>query len=133
QEKPTSLDQLPQSYNRVYDLSVASANELSIPVVGSVSGGINRRVVVLERVAFKEIARPSAVHHWGYAIRLAVTVSKIDARLKLALPVLAASAQLGQIEASWILQVRGLSGPQIDKVDIPMSELNVETFVLAKQ
>lgn len=133
QEKPTSLDQLPRTYSRAYDLSVTSAAELSIPVVGSVSGGYNRRVVVLERVAFKEIDRPSAVHHWGYAIRLAVTVSKMDANLKLALPVLAASAQLGQIEASWIMQVIGLAGPRIDEVSITPSELNVETFVLAKQ
>jgi len=131
---PESIDDLPQATNRVYDLTVTGAAELGIPVAGSVSGGGSRRVVILERAAFVEIeTQDGGMEQWGYAIRYCVTVSKFEASMKLTLPFLAASAQMGSIEAQWMMQVVGLSGPQIDQSTITPTDLNVETFVLAKQ
>lgn len=131
---PTTLNELPQAMNRVFDLSVTGAMSLGIPIAGSVSGGGSRHVLVLERCAFKPLKTGAAIsQEWGYAIRFCLTVNKFDASMKLTLPFLAASAEVGSIEAQWMLQVIGLGGPRIDAVSLPPTELSVETFVLAKQ
>ncbi|HWA84305.1 MAG TPA: hypothetical protein VG820_12755 [Fimbriimonadaceae bacterium] len=130
---PTGIHDLPFQESTVYDLSVTSANQANIPVIGSVSGGVNRRVVVLERRAYAKQTVQDGIEYQGYAIRLVVTVNKLDASIKISLPFLAASAEVGAIEGKWMLQVVGLSGPKMDQAAIPPSELNVETFVLAKQ
>lgn len=131
---PTRLDELNNQVARSYDLSVQGAIEIGIPVAGSVSGGASRRVIVLERAAYREVANPDGTKtQWGYAFRYCVLVNKFDASMKLTLPFLAASAQVGSIEAQWWMHSAGLSGPKIDvAIGVP-SELNVETFVLAKQ
>jgi TPR repeat protein len=133
-ERPKTLAELTSAMNRSYDLSVTRAGDLNIPVVGSIGGSYNRRVVILERAAYKTVVGHSgAQYHLGYALRLCLTVNKWDANLKASLPFLAASAQMGQIEAGWMLQVLGLAGPRIDAATAPPGELNVETFVIAKQ
>lgn len=132
-EIPQNLDDLPIQVSRTYDLSVTAAGQLNIPVIGSVSGGFNRRVIVLERTAYKEIDRDTTKYQYGYAIRLAITVNRLTAEAKMTLPFLTASAELGQIEAKWILQVSGLAGSKIDGAVLPPKELNLETFVLANQ
>ena len=133
-EVPKTLDELNAAVTRSYDLSVTRAGELNIPVLGSVGGGYNRRVVVLERAAYKTVTGHSgAEYHLGYAIRLCLTVNKWEANMKVSLPFLAASAQMGQVEAGWMLQVLGLTGTKLAQVAAPPSELNVETFVTAKQ
>jgi hypothetical protein len=131
---PTTLDELPVALTRSFDLSVTAALSLNIPVIGSISGGFSRRVVVSERVAYKALASTDgSVYHFGYALRLCVTVSRLDSSMKLSLPFIAASAEVGNVAAAWMLQVLGLTGPRIDAVTLPPRELNVETFVLAKQ
>ena len=134
-EVPTALNQLNRAQNRSYDLSVTAAGDIGIPVAGTFSSGGSQRVVVLERAAFRQIDFPNNMgsEQWGYAIRFCVTVSRFDASLKFTLPFLAASAQVGRIEAQWMLQVVGLAGPKIDAESLPPTDLNVETFVLAKQ
>lgn len=130
-EKPGDY---PFQVTRAYDLSVTAALDANIPVVGSGSIGALRRVIVLERVGYDERALPDGgTEHVGFAIRLCVTVNKLDANVKLSLPFITASAQLGTTEAVWTLQIVGLSGPKIAAVEIIPTELNVETFVLAKQ
>jgi hypothetical protein len=134
QDVPKTLAELNAAANRSYDLSATRAGDLNIPIAGTVSGGYNRRVVVLERSAYKLVTGHSgAQYHLGYAIRLCLTVSKWDASMKVSLPFLAASAQMGQVEAAWMLQILGLSGPKLDAATAPPSELSVETFVIAKQ
>jgi hypothetical protein len=130
---PSKLDDLDETNNRAYDLTVSAAAALQIPVAGSASGGFNRRVIVLERAAFHKIVSSDVERQYGYAIRLCVTVNRWQADTKVSLPFLAASAQLGTIEAQWILQVIGLSGKEIDAAILPPTELNVDTFVIAKQ
>jgi hypothetical protein len=135
-DKPPALADLTEASTRSYDLTVSAAAELQIPIAGSGSGGFNRRVIVLERAAFKKIEPKGAADsekHIGYAIRLCVTVNKWEASAKVSLPFLAASAQLGTIEAQWILQVIGLVGKAIDAAILPPTELSVETFFIAKQ
>ncbi len=130
---PATIDELGMLHSRSYDLSVTAAGELNIPTVGSFSGGYNRRIVVLEKVAYKRVQSGDEEHQYGYAVRLCVTVNKWDAGAKISLPFLAASAQLGEINAQWTLQVMGLAGLKVDEAMIPPTELNVETFVIAKQ
>jgi hypothetical protein len=130
---PKKLNDLSRARTFTYDLSVHAASKLGIPILGSASGDYSRRVVVLERSAFKKIDHADVTWRYGYAIRLALTVTKRKGDLKVNLPWLAASAELGQIEATWILEVVGLSGEAIDKATITPTQLNVETFVIAKQ
>ena len=130
---PKKLDELSRARTYTYDLSVHAAGKLGIPILGSASGDYSRRVVVLERSAFKTIDYADITWRYGYAIRLALTVTKRKGDLKVNLPWLAASAELGQIEATWILEVVGLSGRVIDQATITPTQLNVETFVIAKQ
>lgn len=130
---PTELNQLDEQVTRSYDLSVTAAGSLNIPVIGSVEGGFNRRVVVLERAAFKRLKEGDVECQYGYALRLCLTINDWKVGAKVNLPFLAASAELGQISAQWIFQIMGLTGPKIDSAVMPPTELNVEKFVLAKQ
>jgi hypothetical protein len=133
-EGPDRPAGLPYQLTRAYDLSVSGAIEANIPVAGSGAFSASRRVIVLERVGYQVRAIPDGVtEHVGFAIRLCVTVNKLDANVKLSLPFITASAQLGSTEAVWMLQIIGLTGPKIAAVEIIPTELNVETFVIAKQ
>jgi hypothetical protein len=128
-----TLDELEESITRSYDLSITSAGTLNIPVIGSAEGGFSRRVVVLERAAFKRIKEGDLENQYGYAIRLCLTVNNWKAGARVSLPFLAAYAELGQISAQWMLQIMGLAGPKVDSAILPPTELNVEKFVIAKQ
>lgn len=131
---PQSLDDLEQTVSRAYDMTLSKAVTMGIPVAGSMRGGDSRRVIVLERASFSVVERPDGVsEQWGYAIRFCATVNRRDADLRLSLPFLAASAELGHIEAQWMLHVIGLAGTEIDAASITPTDLDVETFVLAKQ
>lgn len=131
---PPQPDELGELLVSTYDLSVEAAGKLNIPIVGSVNGGTARRVVVYEWTRFTEYEdEDGGIDRWGFAIRFCVTVNKITAETSLKLPFLAAEAQLGRIEASWTMQVRGLQGPKIDSSILPPKSLDVETFVLARQ
>ena len=133
-EIPTSLNELSNIETRAYDLSLTRAGQLNIPAFGSVSGGYQRRVVVLERVAYKELQDEQGVkYQYGYAIRLCITTSDWNASSQVSFPFLAASAELGRIQAKWVMQVRGLAGEKIDTAILPPTELSVENFVVAKQ
>lgn len=132
-ELPRDLASYPYEESRVYDLSVSAAANADLPVF-STSGGMSRRVIVLERVKFLNRKRPDGSEaQFGYAIRLLLTVSKLDGKMSLKLPILAASAQLNQIEAKWQLQVHGLTSEAISKAILPPKDLDVETFVYAKE
>lgn len=131
---PKTLDELGELESYTYDLTVKQAGELNIPVIGSVSGGANRRVVVYEWSRFKEIPDDTGVIlRFGYAIRFCLTVSNFDAKGKLSLSFLSAQAEIGVVQASWLMQVKGLAGSKIDSVVLPPQDLDVKTFVIAQQ
>lgn len=133
-EIPQTIDELGELVSYTYDLTVRRAGELSIPVVGSLAGGFDRRVVVYEWTRYKEISGAGGIRClYGYVIRFCLTVSKWDAQVKVSLPFLSAQAELGNLQATWLMQVRGLVGPKIDAVVLPPQELKVETFVIARQ
>ncbi|MCA0361517.1 MAG: hypothetical protein LCH41_10745 [Armatimonadetes bacterium] len=116
-----------------YELTITAAQSLNVPVMGTVSGGASKRVVVLERRAYRKQPVAGGVEYIGYTIRLAVTVNRLEANAKLSLPFLAASAEIGQIEGRWTVQVVGLTGPKIDEALIPPAELSVEQYFKAKE
>jgi len=131
---PQTIGELGELLSYTYDLTATSAAQLGIPVAGSVQGGSERRVVVYEWTRYKGLVDGSGVEYrYGFVIRFCLTVSKWDAQAKVSLPFLSAQAQMGQIQASWMMQVRGLVGSKINEVVLPPQELDVETFVLAKQ
>ncbi|RMH28572.1 MAG: hypothetical protein D6692_05290 [Planctomycetota bacterium] len=130
---PTDLASYPYEESRVYDLSVSAAASADLPVF-STSGGMSRRVVVLERVKYLIRSRPNGSEaQFGFAIRLLLTVSRLDGKMSLKLPVIAASAQLNMLEAKWQLQVHGLTSEEISAAIYPPTDLDVETFVYAKE
>lgn len=131
---PQTPAELGELLSYTYDLTVKRAGELNIPVIGSVSGGFDRRVVVFEWTRYKSLFDDTGTEYrYGYVIRFCLTVSKWDIQGQVSLPYLTAQAELGNIQASWLMQVRGLTGPKIDAVVLPPQELEVETFVIAKQ
>jgi hypothetical protein len=131
---PQTLDELGELESSTYDLGVTSALKVSIPVVGSISGGADRRVVVYEWTRFKQIPDAGGVlYRYGYVARFCLTVSKWNVGMSVSMPFLAAQAELGTVQASWLMQVRGLVGKAIDRVVLPPQALKVETFVLAAQ
>jgi hypothetical protein len=131
---PASIDDLGELISAVTDLSLTRAAKLGIPVIGDIGGGTSRRVVVMEWTRFKEITHTDGLdYRFGYAIRFCLTVSKVDANTKLTLPFLSAQAELGNIQAAWQMQVRGLAGQKIDEAVAPPKQLSVETFVIAQQ
>ena len=133
-EIPQTIGELGELLSYTYDLTVRRAGELNIPVVGSISGGFDRRVIIFEWTRYKTLTDVKGVQYrYGYVIRFCLTISKWDAKGKLSLPFLSAQAELGNIEASWLMQVRGLTGPKIDAVVLPPQDLKVETFIIAKQ
>jgi hypothetical protein len=133
-EIPQSLSDLGELLSYTYDMTVRRAGELNIPVVGGVSGGFDRRVVVYEWTRYKELSGTNGIKcRYGYVIRFCLTVSHWDVKAKVSLPFLSAQAELGNIQASWLMQVRGLSGPKIDAQILPPQELKVETFVIARR
>jgi hypothetical protein len=131
---PQTIGDLEELISYTYDLTATRALELGIPVIGSGSGGFDRRVVILEWTQYKPLFDDKHIEfRYGYVIRFCLTVSKWDAKAKITLPFLTAQAELGSIEASWLMQVRGLNGPKIDEVILPPQDLKVDTFVIAKQ
>ena len=132
-EIPKTMDELGELLSYTYDLTVKRAAELNIPVVGSVSGGFDRRVIIFEWTRYKTLTEARVQYRYGYVIRFCLTINKWDVKGKLSLPFLSAQAELGNLEASWLMQVRGLTGPKIDAVVLPPQDLKVETFIIAKQ
>lgn len=133
-EIPQSRETLGELESYSYDLTVRQAGDLNIPIIGSVSGGASRRVVVYDWSRFKELKGDNnVIFRFGYAIRFCLTVSGFDAKGKLSLSFLSAQAEIGIVQASWLMQVRGLTGSKIDSVVLPPQDLDVGTFVIAKQ
>jgi hypothetical protein len=131
---PKTRAELGELISFSWDMTVRRALELNIPVAGSVSGGYDRRVVIWEWTQYKTLeGNGEAECRYGYVIRFCVTVSKWDAQAKVSLPFLSAQAELGNIQASWMMQVRGVTGPKLNSQILPPQELKVETFVIARQ
>lgn len=131
---PQTVDELEELQSTVYELTVTKAAKLGIPVLGDVGGGSSRRIIVMEWTRFKAIEHTDGlIYRYGYAIRFCLTVNRWDATMKLSLPFLSAQAELGNLQAAWQMQVRGLVGPKIDAAALPPKQLSVETFVIATQ
>lgn len=133
-EIPQTMNDLGELLSFTYDLTATQAGQLNIPVVGSIGGGSSRRVIIFEWSRYKSLFGTNNVEcRYGYVIRFCLTVNKLDVQGKLNLPFLSAQAELGNIQASWLMQVRGLVGPKLDAVILPPQDLKVETFIIAKQ
>ena len=131
--EPPAADDLGEIVATTYSLSIEAAGRLNIPVFGNASGSLSRQVVVYEWSRFRDVGQPDgSTQRWGFAIRFCVTVTKAAGEATVSLPVLAAEAQLGRVEAGWTMQVKGISGPKIREAVLAPEELDVETYIKAR-
>src|SRR5262249_21964462 len=128
------LEQLNEMQSYAYTLTSDMAAKLSILTSASISASRAKSVHVLEWAKFVDLERDDgSVLRWGCAARLCITVSKTQGQGSMSLPFLAAEAQLGQIEASWMLNIRGARGSKIEQKLLPPQNLDVKTYVLAEK
>jgi hypothetical protein len=129
---PQTLEDLIEVNTFSYELSATRAAKLSIPVAGNIGGGTERRVIIKERVGSKTVRGNSGKQYkFGYAIRFCVTVNKWDAKFQATIPAISAQAELGNIQASWMMNVRGITGEKIDSILPSPKDLKVETYIEA--
>lgn len=140
QPDPEREDSLPTpgSYpiqtTRAYHLDIKAALDASIPVGGGGAFGMAQSVIVLERIGYRiRTHSDGTIEQVGFSIRLCVIIKKLEASIKLSIPFIVASAQVGSTEAMWLLQTVGLVGPKIGAVKVQPDHLSVETYVIAKQ
>jgi hypothetical protein len=127
------VSELSEVQSRSYSLTSDMAGKLKIQVA-ELSASRSSSVSVLEWSKHKDIQQDDgSIHRWGCAARFCVSVNKMQGQGSMALPFLAAEAQLGKIEAQWTMQLRGVSGEKIEKLVLPPSPLDVETYVVANQ
>lgn len=128
-DTPQTIDQLPFTKVSGYDLSTSQARSAQIPVLGSGGDEKKKRVIVQEWASYALFEQGAERLYVGYAIRLSVTINERKSDIKIGLPFLAAGAQLGRIEAQWVIEVIGLQGPKIREAIQPPAEFNVERYV----
>jgi hypothetical protein len=128
-DRPQSIDELPYTKVSGYDLSTSQAVSAGIPVLGSGGDEKKKRVIVQEWSSYKLYEENGERLYVGYAIRLSVTINERRKEIKIGLPFLAAGAQLGRIEAQWVMEVIGLQGPKVREAIQPPAEFNVERYV----
>ncbi len=105
------------------------AAKLGFPF-GTLSGSGRERVIVLEFSRSAPcLAGDGTELRYGVAVRLAVKVSKYEARTSLTLPVVAAEAQLGRVEAQSMLLVRGYVGAKLGSLIPALEAFSVESYV----
>lgn len=122
----TELDELDK---RRFESDASFAGSLSQGLFSG-SGGGRRLVVVEDFYRGKYCTAPSGERLlYGAAVRLRVGISEIKAEMKLTLPFIAASAEVGSARAFYHLSVRGYTGPDIADLIPEPGDFNVETYV----
>jgi hypothetical protein len=129
QIQPPQAGDLDSWQQHIYELDLETAGKLGFGI-GSVQSDKRRRVLVLEFSRSKDLMPPGAKqpHRYGTAVRLVVQVSKYDLDANLALPAVAAQAQLGHLQASSELIVLGYVGSDLAQLIPSFSTLDVETY-----
>jgi hypothetical protein len=122
----TELDELDK---RRFESDASFAGSLSQGLFSG-SGGGRRLVVVEDFYRGKYCTAPSGERLlYGAAVRLRVGISEIKAEMKLTLPFIAASAEVGSARAFYHLSVKGYTGPNIAELIPEPGDFNVETYV----
>lgn len=129
---PTSLQDLFSEDVFTSQLSVNAATELKIPF-GAVDNKFSRKIFIQEYAKFIDIKEGAQSVRWGVSIRWIVNLKINNASAQISsLPMVAASAQVGYINASARFQVIGLSSSKITTLMPSPAELTIDTYVEMK-
>jgi hypothetical protein len=97
---------------------------------GVMSAGARQRIIVLEFSRSAPcIASDGTELRYGVSVRLVVRVSNYEAGANLALPFVAAEAQMGHLQTESTLAVRGYAGQGLAGLIPPLQSLTVDTYV----
>jgi hypothetical protein len=113
--------------SHVYQLERDAALDLGF-TVGSVKASANTRLLVMDTVRAETIRRGRRTQRWGCGYRLQIEISDITATGRLTLPAIAASVEIGQAEASIMLQVKGYPKDDLWDVIPDPKPLDVESY-----
>jgi hypothetical protein len=111
-------------------LSVDAAAELKIPF-GDASGKFSRRIFIMEYLKYVDMEKEGGKVRYGVGIRAVSNFKLLSGKAKTSsLPFIAASAELGFIEATLSFDVLGLQSQKITDAIPSPSRLDVETYTL---
>lgn len=121
--------QYAQWTSSVYQLEQHAAAEAGF-ALGSVRVEGDYRLLVIDvaRTAVRRFPRQRRSETWGYGYRLLVEISDVEGLASLTLPAIAASVELGQVEASVRLEINGYTGAELwNELPVPRP-LDVDTY-----
>lgn len=125
---PTTSAELTKLSQDITFLSRSAAVSLGLTVANLTTSG-EQRVWVSEQTRHADCAGAGgAQFRYGTSVRLIVHFSVVQASSKLTLPVIAAEAQLGNVEARVSLSIVGFKGNLPSETQIPWQPFNVETY-----
>ena len=111
-------------------LSIDAAAELKIPF-GEASGKFSRRIFIMEYLKYVDIEEAGEQVRYGVGVRAVSNFKLRIGKAKISsLPFIAASAELGFVEATLRFDVLGLQSPKITNIIPTPSRLGVETYTL---
>ncbi len=108
-------------------LSYDAALKMSLPIA-SVDANFSRRVVLRDVCRYTERTAGNVTTVWGVAVRLTVTVWSTKLEGRLTLPMVAAQAQLGIVNASADLRVLGFKNNEVGKLLPKFETLDVGSY-----
>lgn len=125
---PKTLQELDTADSFTSVLSVDAAAALKIPF-GTMEGKFSRKIFVQDYLHYTDLQDQGQKIRWGVGIRWIVNIKQLDGKAEISsLPYVAASAQLGYVQAEARFQVLGLNSPEIVKKTPAPLPLNTETF-----
>lgn len=120
-------DDLDQSLITDEQLSVKGAAKLGLPV-GTVAAGLDSRVLLRDVRIFTTRTSEGVVYEYGVGIRMVVTVSATKLESSLTLPMVAAQAELGIINATAKMTVDGFRDTGVVNLFPKFQQLDVQTY-----
>lgn len=125
---PTTSAELTKVSQDITFLSRSAALSLGLSL-GNLTTTGEQRVWVSEQTKYADCTGPDGTGlRYGTSVRLIVHFSAAQASAKLTLPVIAAEAQLGNVEARVSLSIIGFKGTLPPDAQIPWEPFNVETY-----
>jgi hypothetical protein len=127
---PTKLTDLPRQNTFTSTMSLDVAASLGIPV-GSTDTKYSRRIFIQEYLKYLDIKKAKQTVRWGIGVRWVVNYKMLDVQAKTtSIALIAASAQVGSIEAEARFQVIGIDSAEITAAIPAPVNLSVDTYVV---
>jgi len=125
---PKSIEELPQQDFFTSTLSLDVAAALGIPF-GATDAKFSRRIFIQEYLKYADIEQDDQKVRWGVAVRWIVNYKTLNIQAKTtSLALVAASAQVGWVQAEARFQVKGADSLEISSAIPAPVTLNVDTY-----